>query len=66
VLVCERVSHAAGGEPVNHTLFTYRADRFEFRATLAADEWHAPWVAPAAIVPEVAVAPEHAPVEGGR
>ncbi len=65
VLVCERVSHAAGGEPVNHTLFTYRADRFEFRATLAMDEWHAPWVAPAAIVSDEAGAAEPARAEGG-
>lgn len=46
VLVCERVTSATSGDPIVHALFTYRADRFEFRASLSSHEWRVPWAAP--------------------
>jgi GntR family transcriptional regulator len=45
-LVCERVTYAADGRPIIHALFTYRADRFEFRVTLTTHEWQASWASP--------------------
>jgi GntR family transcriptional regulator len=56
VLVCERVTHAEGGEPLIYTLFTYRADRFEFRVTLARHDWPVPWLPPGLIGPAPAEA----------
>jgi GntR family transcriptional regulator len=47
VLVCERITYAAADlQPVIYALFHYRADRFEFRASLSAHEWRVPWSLP--------------------
>jgi GntR family transcriptional regulator len=46
VLVCERVTCSDAYEPVIYALFHYRADLFEFRASLSAHEWRVPWSTP--------------------
>jgi GntR family transcriptional regulator len=46
VLVCERLTCSEAYEPVIFARFDYRADLFEFRATLSAHEWRVPWSTP--------------------
>jgi GntR family transcriptional regulator len=55
VLVCERVTYSADLEPVIYAAFHYRADRFEFRASLSAHEWRVPWNLPGLVplVPDI-------------
>ncbi|NJD27969.1 MAG: GntR family transcriptional regulator [Chloroflexi bacterium] len=35
VLICDRITYDDAGRALQHTLFTYRADRFEFRVALS-------------------------------
>lgn len=46
VLVCERTTFDADGRPIVFNVFTFRADRFEFRVTLSPHEWKVPWGPP--------------------
>jgi GntR family transcriptional regulator len=46
VLVCERVTCSDAYEPVIYARFHYRADLFEFRASLSAHDWRVPWSTP--------------------
>lgn len=51
VLLCERVTYAADRRPLIYTVFTYRADRFEFRVTLSGREKTVAWAAPGVVRP---------------
>jgi GntR family transcriptional regulator len=61
VLVCERVTCSDAYEPIIYARFHYRADLFEFRATLSAHEWRVPWSTPGLVrlAPEGDMAESH-------
>jgi GntR family transcriptional regulator len=46
VLVCERVTYSTDEQPLVYAVFYYRADRFEFRVTLAGHTRDLTWALP--------------------